>query len=152
MIVRYQIASDAYTTYRLHEPDGEPRCTELCTLDDGYTYVAVPEGVTLPTDQPVGIADSIETVTLTDTLREQIKSASPHCQLISQRVIERIRERYSVDDELFFARIMIGAQAGLYTLEAGEMAEVEAFKAWVEDAREWGRQQRAALGLQEAEG
>ena len=45
---------------------------------------------------------------------------------------------------------MIGSQAGLYTLEPGEMAEVEAFKDWVEDAREWGRQQRAALGLQEA--
>ena len=150
MIVRYQIASDAYTTYRLHEPDGEPRCTELCTLADGYTYVAVPDGVTLPTDQPVGIADSIETVTLTAELRAQIKAASPHAQLIAQRVIDRIRERYSVDDELFFARIMIGSQAGLYTLEPGEMAEVEAFKTWVEAAREWGREQRAALGLQEA--
>jgi len=146
-IVRYQTASDAYTTYRLHEPDGEPRCTELCTLDDGYTYVAVPDGVTLPEDQPDPIAGSIEAVSLTAELREQIKAASPHCQLISQRVIERIRERYSVDDELFFARIMIGSQAGLYTLEAGEMAEVEAFKDWVEAAREWGRAQRAGLGL-----
>ncbi len=146
-IVRYQTASDAYTTYRLHEPDGEPRCTELCTLDDGYTYVHVPDGVTLPDDQPEPIAASIETVTLTAELREQIKAASPHARLIAQRVIDRIRERYSVDDELFFARIMIGAQAGLYTLEAAEMAEVEAFKTWVEDAREWGREQRAALGL-----
>lgn len=119
----------------------------MCTLADGYTYVAVPEGVTLPTNQPVGIADSIETVTLTAELRAQIKAASPHAQLIAQRVIDRIRERYSVDDELFFARIMIGSQAGLYTLEPGEMAEVEAFKDWVEAAREWGRQQRAALGL-----
>ncbi len=146
-IVRYQTASDAYTTYRLHEPDGEPRCTELCTLDDGYTYVHVPDGVTLPDDQPEPIAASIETVTLTAELREQIKAASPHARLIAQRVIDRIRERYSVDDELFFARIMIGAQAGLYTLEAAEMAEVEAFKTWVEDAREWGRNERAALGL-----
>lgn len=146
-IVRYQTASDAYTTYRLHEPDGEPRCTELCTLDDGYTYVHVPDGVTLPDDQPEPIAASIETVTLTAELREQIKAASPHARLIAQRVIDRIRERYSVDDELFFARIMIGSQAGLYTLEPGEMAEVEAFKTWVEDAREWGRNERAALGL-----
>lgn len=109
--------------------------------------MAVPAGVALPDDQPASVTESLERVSLTAELREQIKAASPHCQLISQRVIERIRERYSVDDELFFARIMIGAQAGLYTLEAAEMAEVEAFKVWVEDAREWGRAQRAGLGL-----
>lgn len=151
VIVRYQIVSDALTTHRLREPsdplmDG-PRCTELCTLDDGYTYVSVPDGVTLPEDQPASVAASLEPVTLTDELREQIKAASPHTQLIAQRVIDKIRERYSVDDELYFARIMIGAQAGLYTLEPGELDEVTAFKTWVETARQWGRDQRAALGL-----
>ena len=146
-IIRYHITSDAYTTYRLAEPDDAPRCTELCTLEDGYTYVAVPDGVTLPDDQPGSVAATLEPVTLTDALREEIKAASPHCQLIAQRVIERIRERYSVDDELFFARITVGQQMGLYQMSPGEIAEVEAFKDWVESAREWGRAQRAALGL-----
>lgn len=150
-IIRYQIVSDALTTHRLKEPESAlldgPRCTELCTLDDGYTYVSVPDGVTLPEAQPATVAASLEPVALTDELREQIKAASPHTQLIAQRVIERIRDRYGVDDELYFARIMIGAQSGLYELEPGEIEQVTAFKDWVEAARQWGRNERAALGL-----
>ncbi len=150
-ILRYRIVSDALTTYRLRvtdvpELDG-PRCTELCTLDDGYTYVTVPDEVILPTEQPASVTETLETVTLTPELREQIKKASSHAQLIAQRVIERIRSKYSPDDELFFARITVGQQMGLYQISPGEIAEVEAFKDWVESAREWGRAQRAALGL-----
>jgi hypothetical protein len=151
-IVRYQKATDAHTTYTLATPP-EGGCVELCTLADGYTYVAVPDGVTLtltPPAQPAQIADSIEALTLTDELREQIKAASPHCQLIAQRMIEQIRARYSVDDELFYARIMIGAGAGLYVMTQAEFAEVSAFKDHVEAVREWGRAERASLGLQGA--
>lgn len=86
-------------------------------------------------------------MTVTSDLREQIKASSPHTQLISRRMIEQIRARYSVDDELFYARIMIGAGAGLYELQAGEAEEVAAFKTHVETVREWGRAQRTALGL-----
>lgn len=143
-IIRYQKASDAYTTYTLATPN-ESGCTELCTLD-GYTYVAVPDGVVLP-DQPTEIAATVEPVTLTDELREQIKAASPHCQLIAQRMVDQIRAQYSVDDELFYARIMIGAAAGMYEFQSGELDEVAAFKTHVETVREWGRAARAALGL-----
>ncbi len=106
----------------------------------------MPDGVTLP-EQPDEIAASVESVTITPELREAIKTASPHCRLISERMIDQIRARYSVDDELFYARIMIGAGAGLYELQAGEAEEVAAFKTHVETVREWGREQRAALGL-----
>ncbi len=102
--------------------------------------------MTLP-EQPDEIAASVESVTITPELREAIKTASPHCRLISERMIDQIRARYSVDDELFYARIMIGAGAGLYELQAGEAEEVAAFKTHVETVREWGREQRAALGL-----
>lgn len=144
-IYRYAKVSDPYTTHTLATPP-DSGCTELCTLDDGYTYVAVPVGVMLP-DQPDEIAASVESVTITPELRDAIKAVSPHCRLISERMIEQIRARYSVDDELFYARIMIGAGAGLYELQAGEVEEVAAFKTHVETVREWGRQQRAALGL-----
>jgi hypothetical protein len=144
-IVRYLKATDQWTTHTLATPP-DSGCTELCTLDDGYTYVAVPDGVTLP-EQPDEIAASVESVTITPELREAIKTASPHCRLISERMIDQIRARYSVDDELFYARIMIGAGAGLYELQAGEAEEVAAFKTHVETVREWGREQRAALGL-----
>lgn len=111
----------------------------------------MPDGVTLtltPPAQPSQIADSIEAITLTDELREQIKAASPHCQLIAQRMIDQIRARYSVDDELFYARIMIGAAAGMYTMTPAEFAEVTAFKDHAEAVREWGRAERAVLGVQ----
>lgn len=150
-IVRYQIVSDALTTNRLREPENPdmnaPRCTELCTLADGYTYVAVPDGLTIPTGQPASVAESLEPVTLSEDLRGQIMAASPHCQLIAERVIKRIRERYPMDEELFLNRIATGVLAGLYEYQPGEEAEVLAFGAWAEECRQWGRAQRAALGL-----
>lgn len=108
--------------------------------------MAVPDGVTLP-GQPAEIAASVETVTVTSDLREQIKASSPHCRLISERMEERIRARYSLSDEQYFARIGVGAALGVYSFEPGEQDELLAFGAFVEDIRQWGREQRAELGL-----
>lgn len=109
--------------------------------------MAVPEGVTLPTEQPPTVNASLEPVTLTDALRYQILGASPHCRLIADRVITRIRERYPLDEELFLNRIATGVLAGLYQYQSGEEEEVLAFGVWAEECRQWGRQQRAELGL-----
>ena len=141
-IISYRKASDETTTYRLATPEG---ATELAEID-GITYVSLPDGSELP-EQPEQIAASVSTVTLTDQLRDAIKAASPHCKLISERVIERIRERYTYDDELYFTRITIGQQMGLYHMTAAEVAEVQAFGEFVESARQWGRDERAKLGL-----
>ena len=141
-IVSYQKQSDAYTTYTLLAPEGS---TELCTLD-GVTYVSVPDGE-LPA-QPAQIAASvIDPVTLTTELREAIKAASPHCQLIHQRMEDKIRERYSLSDEQYFSRIASGAALGYYTFETGEAESLQAFGLYVESVRQWGREQRALLGL-----
>ena len=120
--------------------------TELCTID-GVTYVSLPDGVTLPVDQPAELASSIQTVTLTPELRETIKAASSHTQLIAQRVIDKIRAVYPLEEELFFARIAVGALQGSYTLQAGEAEELAAYQVCVEEARDWGRAERAKLGL-----
>ncbi len=103
--------------------------------------------MTLPEDQPESVAATLQEVVLTDELRGQILAASTHCQLIAERVIERIRGRYPLDEELFLNRIATGVLAGLYQYQPGEEAEVLAFGAWAEDCRQWGRQQRAELGL-----
>lgn len=144
-IVRYTKFPDAYTTHTLITPT-DAGCQELCTLDDGYTYVSVPTGVTLPEQIP-GIAMTLETVTITDPLRDAIKAASTHCQLIAERVIEQIRAKYTVDDELYIARIAVGTLQGSYTLQPGEAERIATYQADIEASREWGRQQRAALGL-----
>ena len=148
-IVRYRKAFDAYTTYQLQLPDSQGiddqvHCTELATLADGYTYVAVPDGVTLP-EQPAQI--TVEPVTLTPELREQIKAASPHCALIAERTEAKIRARYSINDEQYFARIASGAALGIYALEPGEHDALIAFGEHVEGCRQWARAERARLGL-----
>jgi len=119
------------------------RCTELCTID-GVTYVAVPDAVVLP-EQPSEITP--QPVALGDDLIAKIKAASPHIQLIYARTEAKIRERYSASDEAKYARIGVGVALGAYTFGASEEAELLAFGAWCEAARQWGRDERAKLGL-----
>ena len=149
-IVSYRKTSDAHTTYELHMPDsqgtdGEIFCAELGTLD-GLTYVSVPDGVALPEQLPQ-VAATLVPVTLTPELRDRLRATSPHCALISERMVQKIRARYSIDDEMFFARIGVGAATGMYQPTPGELAEMQAFGEFVEGVRQWGRGERKKLGL-----
>lgn len=135
-IVSYQKYIDTITTRTLRLPEGghlQPIGTELATLGD-TTYVSLPDGAVLPDNQPVEIVASIQSVTLTPELCDAIKAASPHVRLINQRIIERIRERYSADDEIKMLRL-------------APSDETTAWNAYVESCRAWGREQKAALGL-----
>ena len=145
VIARYQPVSDAYTAYRVSGPDGDigVSITEMCEMD-GWRYLSIPDGVTPVIPAQITTYGPVE---LTDELREQIKVASPHTQLIAQRVIDKIRAKYTLDDELYFARITVGALHGSYELQSGEAAAVEQYQIDVESAREWGRQERAKLGI-----
>lgn len=148
-IVSYQKHVDAFCNRELKLPQGADAQfvgAELATID-GTTYVALPVGAALPADQPTEIASSIATVTLDPVLREQIKAASPHCKLIAQRMIEQIRAAYSIDDEMYFARIGVGAATGMYQPTSDELQAMTVFGEFVESVRQWGRQQRAELGL-----
>jgi hypothetical protein len=148
-LYRYQIVctGGAFgTDYRVTGPDGDgytDTLTELYELD-GWRYVAVPDNIT-PTI-PAEI-DTWEPAVLTDELQAQIESASPHCRLIASRVVEQIRARYTLDDELYLARISVGALRGTYSPSADELARIDTYQIDVEAAREWGRQERAKLGL-----
>lgn len=130
-------------TRTLNVPDGS---TELCTLD-GVTYVSLPTGAVLPTTQPAEIKASITTPTITTALNDKIREASPYTKLIAQQVIDQIRAKYSVNDELYLARIGIGASSGLYVPTASELQELKDFGVLAESARQWGRDQRALLGI-----
>ena len=133
-IVAYHKHTDAITTRELRLPEGENHQrigTELATID-GVTYVSLPDGATLPADQPAEIAASI--VTLTPELRAAISDASPHVRLIRQRVQDRIAERYSMADEIKLLRTQ-------------PSAEFEVYNAYAEDCRAWGRAERAKQGL-----
>ena len=149
-IVSYQKHIDSIRTVEIRLPEDATLLqrigTELATID-GITYGSLPDGASLPANQPEEIAASIQTVTLTPALREAIKAASPHCQLIAQRMVEKIRALYSIDDEMYFARIGVGAAHGMYTPTQDEMQAMTVFGEFVESLRQWGREERARLGL-----
>ena len=147
-IIAYQKVIDEVTTHSIRLPlgaDNQPQGTELATVD-GVTYVSIPLGAELP-EQSDEVAATLTAVELTDGLRASIRAASPHGRLISQRMIDRIRERYTIDDEMYFARIGIGAATGMYTFQPGEQEAIMEFGLFVEEVRQWGREQRALLGL-----
>ena len=151
-LIAYRKAISRETTIALRLPldatQGQATPHELATLPDGRTVVMLPDGLTLPADQPAEVASTIEHLTpLAADVREQIKAASPHVALIAERMIAMIRDAYSIDDEMFFARIGVGAATGMYTPTAGEMADMQAFGQFVESVRQWGRAERVKLGL-----
>lgn len=140
-----------YTPYTIQGPNGtslrfragDSGATELAEFD-GHAYVHVPDGATIP-EQPTEIA--WQAITPDAALLARIKAESRPVQLIAQAMIEKIRAQYTIDDEMFFARIGVGAATGLYEPTPGEVQEMTVFGEFVESVRQWGRAERAKLGL-----
>lgn len=132
MIYSYQKHIDDLRTVEISLPmDGMDRLgTELATVD-GTTYVYVPDTAALP-GQPPEV--TVESVTLTPELLDVIKAASPHVRLINARVVEKIRKKYSLDDEL-----------GL--LRDSTVAEASACTTYIKQCRAWGKAEKAKIGL-----
>lgn len=97
------------------------------------TYTAIPSDTALG-EQPEQIATSVQIVTIGDELREQICAASPHVELIRTRVRAMIEKEYSVYDEIKLLR-------------TAPSAEFDVYNEHTELCRQWGRDQKAALGL-----
>lgn len=125
-IVSYQKTITRDTTKQLDLPES---ATELCTID-GITYVSMPDDVELVSEQPVEYQEA----TLTDELRARIKSQSTHVQLIDERVKAKIAERYSLADEL-------------KEIRNSSLPSFAVYADYVEGCRQWGSEQKAALGL-----
>lgn len=129
-IVSYQKFITRDTTKQLNAPD---ESVELCTID-GVTYVSVPDDSELSDEQPLEVADTVQTVVITDELREQIKTHSTHVQLIDERVKAKIAERYSITDEI-------------KQLRSAPSDEYDEYTAYAESCRAWGHDQKTKLGL-----
>jgi len=153
MILKYQKVTEQFderhsTTHELRRSDPQddgPTVTELCTIGDD-TYVHWPDDLVMP-EQPDIINATLEQVILTPELKEEIKAASPHVRLSYARLQDRIRSRYSVEDEQYFTRISVGALSGTYEMQPDEPGLIAQYQAWVEECREIARQERAAWGL-----
>jgi hypothetical protein len=137
---KYQDTSTSRELLLPEDPETHQRIgTELATLD-GVTYVVLPDGATLPTNQPPEIAASVAAVTLTPTLKNAIANASPHVALIRARVREKIREKFSSEDESGLLRMKLRAPA------AANPA-FDAYDTHVEKARTWAAAEKTKLGL-----
>lgn len=68
-------------------------------------------------------------------------------QAIDAQIQAEIREKYTIEDEQYFARIGIGKALGVYEFQEGEQEELLAFGAYVEAIRQRGRDERAKLAL-----
>lgn len=123
--------------------EGDNQPLELCTID-GTTYLSVPTGYVLA-EQPAAI-NFTQTV-ITDTLREVIKFNSRAVQLITDEVQKRIRQKYTLEDEQYFARIGVGVALGVYVFLEGEQEALMTFGAYIEECRQYGKAKRAELGL-----
>ena len=140
-----------YTPHTTKGPDGtslrfragDSGAQELAEFD-GHAYVHVPDGATVP-EQPTEI--DWQAIVPDAALLARIKFESRPVQLIAQAMVEKIRASYSIDDEMFFARIGVGAATGMYQPTPGEMQEMTVFGEFVESVRQWGRAERAKLGL-----
>jgi len=135
-IVSYQKYIDPLITRELLLPTDASNNhigTELATVG-GITYVCLPDGATLPAEQPQEIADTIAVVVLTAEQIVEIKAASPHVRLINRRVAEMIAAEYSMADEIKLLR-------------TAPSAEFDAYNAHTEACRAWGRTEKAKLGL-----
>ncbi len=126
--------------FRNTETDGAIELAEL----DGWYYVCVPDGVTMPDQQPEIQWQAVEP---NAAIKEQIKAASRPCQLIYAEMQRRIRDAYPIEVEQYYARIGVGAALGLYVFQPGEQEALVAFGAYVEAVRQWGKSERAKIGL-----
>lgn len=137
MIYRYSRVSVPGPTGTVHfhraaTADQEPVLTELATLDDGYTYCALAPDAELP-EQPQEVA--LEPVTLHSDLHDALAKASPALRRINAEVVKKIRSQYSVEDEIKMLRLAPSDETTQWNL-------------FVEECRQWGRDQRAALGFE----
>lgn len=152
-LIAYQKVTDSLTTHALRLPEpkeqGARAAQELATLPDGRTVVVLFDGYELPDAQPDAIQGSIEVLPspMPDDLKSAIREASPHARLISARMQERIRARYSQEDELKFSRIGTGHALGIYKMTDVEKAALVAFGEYLESCRAWAKSEREALGI-----
>jgi hypothetical protein len=112
------------TTYTLIEPDYEllklkERVQVIGELD-GFTYIEVPDSVTLPTEQPVLLLE-----------------ANLESDKIDFQTVQKIRAQYSINDELKALRTAVG----------GNTKEFMTYNAYVEECKAAGTVLKQAVGV-----
>ena len=124
MIYKYTKKKGKFT---IHELRGEG-VQELATID-GETYAYGPSKLEPQSPEIAPVA-----VTLDSELRAKLKQHSPQWKRINERVVERIRKRYSLSDELELLR---GSKLS---------TAFKAYNDYVEECRAWGNKLKSMGG------
>ena len=116
---KYRKIIDAVTTHCLLEPDYEllkieERVQVIGELD-GFTYVSVPDSIKLPVNQPILLIP-----------------ADLEADKINAKVVEKIRAKYSINDEIKMLRTAVPEDTAKWT-------------AYVEECRSWGDKEKQLL-------
>jgi len=112
---------------------------ELCTIDK-KSYVALEDKdgkmqlAEMMAKGAVIIEGTTHTARELRDLKMQIALATPAAMAIRGQVVSKIREQYTVADEIKMLRI-------------SPSPETAAWNDYVEDCRAWGREEKAKLGL-----
>lgn len=137
---RYPKQSDPFrdTTVILQDKLQEVSGYYIHGLIDEYLYFSVPDDVTLAMKDMEMIEALSETEkALYSVLTEpRLKELSDHFVLVNQRVQDRIRSVYSLEDELKIHRLRDIDQDSFQT-----------YYDWCETCRHWGKTQKALMGF-----
>lgn len=104
---------------------------------DNYQYVAF-EGV-IP-EQPKGIV--LEEVVLTAELKEKLRKYSSHWKRYKERIVEKIREKYSIDDELNIIHTK-----NLATKTTEDKTKITEYGEYVKSVKDYYAKYKANLGI-----
>ena len=112
--------------------------TPLATIGDKiYVTLETDDGPRLAEKTAKGIVEISGVNYTAKAMREiktQIKAACPVVTTINTQVVAKIREKYSIADEIKMLRL-------------APSQETTEWNDYVEDCRQWGREEKAKLGL-----
>ena len=138
-LYRYQPIYDKHTIIDANLPENAIIHLSNDQLEefDNYQYVAFEEKAP---EQPKGII--LEEVVLTAELKEKLRKNSSHWQRYKERVIEKIREKYSLDDEL---NIIHTKNLGTKTTD--NKAKISEYDNYVQSVKDYYAKYKESLGI-----
>ena len=138
-LYRYQPIYDKHTRIDANLPENAiiHLSSDQLVNFDNYQYVAF-EG-DIP-EQPKGI--KLEEVTLTTELQEKLRKYSSHWKRYKELIVDKIREKYSLDDEVNLLNTK-----NLSTKTATDKTKISDYDNYVKSIKDYYAEYKASLGI-----
>ena len=100
-----------------------------------------------PDEKTVTVVRAVVPWTVEEIAAEKQARYDQAMQAIDAKIQVKIRDKYALEDEQYFARIGVGVALGVYEFQEGEREALLEFGQFVESIRHWGCDERAKLAL-----